>query len=231
MHRFVIAMRPAVCAVVVFMAVVCVTGRGRADESASTLAASALRECEQGQVSTSKTERQRALERGQAIAERAVSSDDQSADAHFALFCNLGEQLRIDGERIPSPFGFRRMMKELDRTLELRPDHHGAMASKGILLVRLPGFLGGDARRGEAMLEQVVHEDPTAISSRLTLAEIYRGRGERMAAVALAAQALQLSRDAGRPDKVAKAEATLKDLGASPSEVTQALAAKGQVGG
>lgn len=225
------AIRPATCGAAVLFAFACATGYGRAEESAKALAANALQECERAQVSASRADRQRALERGQEIAERAVSLDDRSSDAHFALFCNLGEQLRVDGERIPSPFGFRRMMKELDRTLELSPDHHGALASKGILLVRLPGFLGGDARRGEAMLERVVHEDPTAISSRLALADIYKGRGERTAAVALAAQALQLARGVGRPDKIAKAEAVLKELDASPSEIGQVLASTGHVGG
>jgi len=231
MRVLVKAMRTALCGTAVLLTVACAAARGHADESAGALAANALHECEQAQVSSTKADRQNALERGQAIAERAVGLDERSADAHFALFCNLGEQLRVDGERIPSPFGFRRMMKELDRTLELSPDHHGALASKGILLVRLPGFLGGDAHRGEAMLERVVHEDPTAISSRLALAEIYKARGERSAAVALAAQALQLARAAGRSDKVAKAEAALRDLGASPSEITQAVASTGHLGG
>jgi hypothetical protein len=59
------------------------------------------------------------FEKGQALGEQAGSLDDRSAESHFALFCNLGELMRIDGElSITSVMRFRRMTKALDRTLE-----------------------------------------------------------------------------------------------------------------
>ena len=39
------------------------------------------------------------FERGEALATQAVALDDENADAHFAVFCNLGELLRLDGEK------------------------------------------------------------------------------------------------------------------------------------
>src|SRR5439155_9985656 len=114
-----------------------------------------------------------------------------------------GELLRVDGERITSLLGFRKMMKELDRTLELDPDHLDALSAKGVLLVRLPTLLGGEPARGEQMLERVLREDPTCITARLTLAEIYSARDARADAVALAAQARELARATGRADKIA----------------------------
>ena len=124
----------------------------------------------------------------QALAERAATSDDQLADPRFALFCSLGEQMRIDGESLAGIFGFRRMMVALDRTLELNPGHLDALSSKASFLVRLPAFLGGNAAKGERMLRQVIARDPKAVSARVTLAN------------ALAAEALQLAQSERRAD-------------------------------
>lgn len=193
-------------------------------ESAKDLAATAIRECEQGQVATTRDRRVAHFERGQKLAEQAVALDDKSAAAHFAIFCNLGEMLRVDGEKITSLLGFRKLMGELDRTLELDPDHLDALSSKGVLLIRLPSLMGGDVPRGEEMLERVLREDPTAFTARLTLSELYAERGARTDAVALAAQARELARTSGRADKVAKAEATLAKLKAEPGEIRAGLA-------
>jgi tetratricopeptide (TPR) repeat protein len=184
----------------------------RADESAAKLAAAGREACEAGRNTSTKEERRADFERGQALAERAIALDDNDAEAHFALFCNLGELMRIDGETLSSALKLRRLMAEVDRTLELKPDHMDALAAKGTLLLRLPRLLGGDAARGEAMLRQVVSEDPTAVSSRLTLAKTCGARGDRDEAIALASRALQIARSEGRADKVAEAQATLAEL-------------------
>jgi thioredoxin-like negative regulator of GroEL len=65
------------------------------------------------------------------------------------------------------------------------------------------------------MLRQVVAEDPNAVSSRLTLAKTCEARGEREEALGLARRALQVARSQGRADKIAEAQATLAELGAS----------------
>ncbi len=193
-------------------------------ETAAELSTTAMHECEQGQVATVRDQRVAHFEHGQALAEQAVALDDKSAAAHFAIFCNLGEMLRVDGEKITSMFGFRRMMQELDRTLELDPDHLDALSAKGVLLVRLPTLLGGDVPHGEHMLERVLREDQTCITARLTLAELYAERGARTDAVALAAQARELARASGRADKIAKADAQLTKLNATPGEISAGLA-------
>lgn len=192
-------------------------------ETAAELAASAMHECEQGQVAPTRDERVAHYERGQKLGEQAVAADDNSAPAHFAIFCNLGELLRVDGEKITSILGFRQMMRELDRTIELDPDHLDALSAKGVLLVKLPTLLGGDLPKGEQMLERVLREDPGAITARITLAELYAERGARTDAVALAAQARELARAVHRVDKVAKAEAELEKLKATPGEITAGL--------
>lgn len=198
-------------------------GVARAGESASELAAASMKKCNEGQQAPTRDQRVALFESGQKEAEQAVALDDANADAHFALFCNLGELLRVDGEKITSVFGFRKMMAELDRTLELNPNHVDALASKGVMLLRLPVLLGGDAKKGEGMLERVVREDPTAVTARLTLADLYDERGARHDAVVFCAQAAELARKQGRADKVAKAEERLEKLKASPTEIKEAL--------
>src|SRR5438552_18122577 len=119
-------------------------------------------ECEAGGLSSVRDERQAHFERGRAFGNQAVTLDGQSAEAHFAVFCNMGELMRLDGETLSSVFQLRRLNAEIDRTLELNPEYTEAMAAKGILLIRLPRLLGGDAERGETLLRRVRREGPHA---------------------------------------------------------------------
>ena len=207
-----------------FVGLALALGTRASAESAAELAKQGMHECEQGQVAPTRDEKVAHYERGQKLGEQAVALDDKSAAAHFTIFCNLGESLRVDGEKITSILGFRQMMRELDRTLELDPNHLDALSAKGSLLAKLPTLLGGDVPTGEKMLERVVREDPGCINARITLAEIYSDRGERADAVALAAQARELARSSKRADKIAKAEAELEKLKATPGEITAGLA-------
>ena len=186
-----------------------------ADDSVASLTASARAECEGGRRTIDREARKAHFDRGQALAERAVALDDNSADAHFALFCNLGELMRLDGENLTQVFQLRRLMAEVDRTLELDPNHVDAMAAKGTLLVRLPRLLGGDSVKGEAMLRQVLLRDPNAFTTRLAQANVCEARGDRQEALAFAARALQIAREQGRADKVAEAQAALSELRAT----------------
>ena len=182
------------------------------DPSALELARLGLAECEEGRRSTARDERQAHFQRGQALGDQAVALDGQSAEAHFAVFCNMGELMRLDGETLSSMFQLRHLTAEIDRTLELNPDYTEAMAAKGILLIRLPRFLGGDVEKGETLLRRVLQKDPNAVESRLILAKTCESRGDRDEALAFATRALQIAREQGRADKVAEAQATLAEL-------------------
>ena len=183
------------------------------EDSAEELTRRARVECDQGRNATDRNVRQEHFTRGQALAERAVALDEQNADAHFEVFCNMGELMRIDGESIRSVFALRRLLAELDRTLALNPDHLDAMSSKGTFLVRLPRMLGGDATKGEAMLREVMRRDPNAVNARLVLAKYVDGRGNRAEAISVATRAMQIARDQGRPDRIEACKSTLNELG------------------
>ncbi|MGH7165547.1 MAG: tetratricopeptide repeat protein [Nitrospiraceae bacterium] len=198
------------------------SGIALAQDSATELSVRAQNECDLGREAKVRAARLAHFERSQALAERAVASDDQLAEAHFALFCSLGEQMRIDGESLSSVFGFSRMMAALDRTLELNPDHLGALSSKGTFLVRLPAFLGGDAAKGERMLRQVVQRDPKAVSARVTLAKVYAAQGNREQAITLASEALQLAHSERRGDLLPEAQVTVVELRPAHAELRTA---------
>jgi hypothetical protein len=184
------------------------------DPSAAGLAQQALAECEAGRQSTDRSDREQRFARGAVLAERAVAADERSADAHFALFCNRGEAMRLDGESIRDVFALRSLMRELDRTLELQPDHPGALSAKGTFLVRLPRLLGGDVDRGEQILHRAIVVDPTAVTARISLARVCEYRGKRNEGIEYARRALQFAKELGRADKVAECQAMLAELGA-----------------
>jgi tetratricopeptide (TPR) repeat protein len=189
-----------------------ISGIALAQDSATALSVAAQKECDLGRAAKERAVRLAHFRQSQTLAERAVASDDQLADAHFALFCSIGEQMRIDGEGFSSVFGFRRMMAALDRTLALNPEHLDALSSKGTVLVRLPAFLGGDAAKGKRMLRQVIERDPKAVSARVTLARVYAAQGDREQAIALASEALQLAHSERRADLLPEAQATVAEL-------------------
>lgn len=177
-----------------------------AEPVAHALIADAMRECHLGRVAQERGVRLTHFEKGQALGEQAVAKDDRSAEAHFAVFCNLGEILRIDGEMsLSSVIGFRRMMKELDRTLDLEPQHLDALSAKGTLLVRLPFMLGGDPEKGENILQHVIQREPEAVNARLSLAKSFCSRGRHHDAVTLASEALELAQAQQRADFIPEA--------------------------
>ena len=131
-----------------------------AEESAQILTKQAMDECQKGRKAKDSEIRLDHFERGRALAEKAVKLDNRSADAHFALFCSIGERMRSNGEVLFSVLEYGRMTDALDQTLLLNPNHIDALSSKGTILIEVPRLLGGDPEKGEAMLRQVIKADP-----------------------------------------------------------------------
>jgi hypothetical protein len=192
---------------------------GHAQPTLQTLIAESMRECHLGRTALERAARLAHFEKGQRLGEQAVTLDDRSPDAHFSLFCNLGELMRIDGEMsISSVMGFRRMMNELDRTLELAPEHLDALSAKGTFLVRLPVMLGGNPDAGEQLLRRVIDRDPLAVNARLSLAKNYCRRGRHHEAVALASEALALAEAHHRDDFIPEATRVVAQLHAAANK-------------
>ena len=190
-----------------------------AADSDPTLATQALEECKQGRIAADRATRLAHFQQGQTLGERAVAADEGNADAHFALFCNLGELLRIDGESLRSVFGLRRMMSELDRALEINPAHINALSAKGTLLVKLPSFLGGDPEKGEQLLRQVVRQAPKAVNARLALARVWCQHGKHDEAAAMASDALTIAQQHQRVEFIPEAQALLHQAKSNATKV------------
>jgi hypothetical protein len=192
-----------------------------AQESGANLAKQALEQCHQGRLAIDREKRLAHFHQGQSLGEQAVVDDEANADTHFALFCNLGELLRIDGESFTSLFGLRRMMNELDRALEINPTHIDALSAKGTLLVRLPSILGGDLEKGEQLLQQVVKQAPRAVNARLALARFRSQHGRHEEAARLASDALAIAKKHQRIEFIPEAEALLQQARANATKTKE----------
>ena len=190
-----------------------------AQQSPQVLIQGSMKECNAGRIAQDRASRVGHFEKGQALGEQAVALDDRSAEAHFALFCNLGELMRIDGEMsITSVMGFRRMTKELDRTIELAPDHLDALSAKGTFLLRLPSLLGGDREKGEKLLRYVLLKSPQSVNARLSLAKSYCADGRHSEALSLASEALNLAQAQQLDDFTPEAAKVLGQLQANAAK-------------
>ncbi|WNM57626.1 tetratricopeptide repeat protein [Candidatus Nitrospira allomarina] len=183
-----------------------------AEESSQVLTKQAMDECHEGRRAKEETVRVEHFERGRKLAEQAVGLDERSADAHFALFCNIGERMRANGEVLFSVFEYGRMMEALDKTLALNPNHMDALSSKGTILIEVPGLFGGDSEKGEAMLREVIQRDPQSINARMVVARSCAERGEDQEAFDLAKKALELARAGNRHDLLPEAEKTFSEI-------------------
>src|SRR5205814_7654859 len=121
-------------------ALLALAGRARAaDPPGSPRANQALAVCLA--AAASPEERRANLARGLALAEEAVAADERDAKAHFAVFCNLGNDVKLRGVAVTSLFAVRRLRREMDRTLELAPDYADALGGKGGFRCALPRLL------------------------------------------------------------------------------------------
>ena len=112
------------------------------------------------------------------------------------------------------------MMNELDRALALNPEYLEALSAKGALLVKLPGILGGDAEKGEDLLEHVIHRAPKAINARLALAKVRCEHGRHHEAVTLASDALAIAKKQNQADFIPEARAVLEQLQANAAKAS-----------
>jgi hypothetical protein len=153
--------------------------------------------------------------RGKELADTAVRDAPQDADAHFALFANWGRWLQIDGW-LKNSFQLPALNRELDRTLELDPNHADALAAKGGLYLQLPRFLGGNANKAEGLLLRSIELDPVAVGARLELADYYVLEKRPDEARTLAATALRLAIEQQKQRFVKRANKLLAELGPGP---------------
>lgn len=181
-----------------------------AAEKAATLARRAVELMKRGEDATEPGAKRQLYEEGLRLAEEALALDERNADAHFARFATKGRLLLLNGAT-PNPWNLVRLNRDLDRALELNPNHPDALAAKGGLYRQLPWLLGGNQRKAEECLTKAIALQPEhAVGARLELAQLYFDRGERQRAVALLKTAIAIAERDGKSRQQREAEALLE---------------------
>lgn len=145
------------------------------------------------------------------LAKQAVAADDNNADAHFALFANMGRVMLADGATV-NPLNLLRVNRELDRTLELDPHHSDALAAKGGLCRQLPRLLGGSLSKAERYLQEAIANDPDAVGARIELARTYKDMGKAAQGVEPLRIAVSIAERQGKTRQLYEARELLKNI-------------------
>ncbi len=143
------------------------------ERDGARLAADAVALCMHADA-VERDERAPLLRRGLALAEEAVVADEANARAHFAVFCTLGKLVDLDGLGWRTLETAARVRREVERAVALDPTDVDALVGNGVLLLRLPRMLGGDADEGVRCLERALQLDPWHAEAR---AQLWRLRG------------------------------------------------------
>jgi hypothetical protein len=183
------------------------------DGSGSALARESLTVCFDAMRGKAASERDAMLERGLALAERAVAADDSDAKAHFAVFCNLGRKLEAAGVSLAGVTGVKRVIGEVDRAIALQPAFVDAVTAKGALLVRLPALLGGDEEEGEHLIRHAIAMAPNDPAARLQLVKALLERGEKDEARSEVKTVVALAERRGNAAEAREAHALAEQLG------------------
>ncbi len=213
--------RPSIVGFAVFAALQLATARHVAGqqsayantrtEAAQELTARALECLHRGEDATGNDAKLSAYREGLQWAERAVAADDSSADAHYARFANHGRIMILEGA--VNPLNLLAANRELDRVLQLNPNHSDALAARGGMYRQLPWVLGGSLEKAADYLSRAVTLDPVnACGARIELAETYRDMGHPERSIPLLEQAAQVAQRMGKQRQLREAQTLLAQL-------------------
>ena len=114
-------------------------------------------------------------EEGARIAQKALKLKEDLADAHFYYAANLGSSAHLQGI-LASLVNLQDLTNHVTRTLELQEDHAPAHHMRGMMLEKLPWFLGGDSEGALRHLQWSVEIDKYYMHARLHLGKAYLDR-------------------------------------------------------
>jgi len=180
-------------------------------EAAQELADQSIACLKQGEDLQDKQAKLAEYRQGLDLAQRAVVADDSNADAHFAVFANEGRIMLLEGA-VPNPLNLLKINRELDRCLQLNPNHADALAAQGGLYRQLPWVLGGDLDKAQTALNRAIELDPTAVGARIELAQLYRDRGQPTRSVELLREAATIAESMNKQRQLGEAQRLLTEL-------------------
>jgi tetratricopeptide (TPR) repeat protein len=193
-------------------------------QQAQKLADQSLELLRRGEDAPSDEERMKLYKQGLDLATRAVELDEENADAHFGIFGNKGRILLLEGVGA-NPVSVVTVNHDLDRALELNPDHADALTAKGGLYRQLPWVLGGSLTVAEECLTKAIRLDPEAVSARIELAATYRDMGHPERGLPLLETAAQIAQRQGKKRQLREAQDLMSELKSLPANATPAVPA------
>ena len=125
---------------------------------------------------TSAEQKLDAYDRGRQAARRAVELDPRSAAAHFWYATNTARWGQVKGV-VRSLFLLPEVQRGIDTVLALDPMFTAVYALAGNVYAEVPGLLGGDLAKAEAMFRKGLELDPHFTAMRVGLAKTLVRRG------------------------------------------------------
>ena len=101
----------------------------------------------------------RMWKKGTDYGKRAVEVNPEGKEGHFYYMSNMGALAQFKGT-LSSIWKFRKIKREMDRTLELDPDYPPALVARGQYLTEMPGLFGGDEQEAYRLYQRAVEVDP-----------------------------------------------------------------------
>jgi len=114
-----------------------------------------------------------AFQNGVDAAKKALEIDPDNPDSHFFYVANLASLGDVKGV-FNSLFMLPEIRRELDRILEIDPNHAFGLAMNGVLYSYLPSILGGDTHIADIYIRRSLKIMPNVSSTRLYLARNLR---------------------------------------------------------
>jgi tetratricopeptide (TPR) repeat protein len=175
------------------------------------MADQALDRLRRGEDAVDKNEKMALYQDGLNLATRAVALDEENADAHFAIFGNKGRILLLEGVGA-NPISLLQVNHDLERALELNPNHADALTAKGGLYRQLPWVLGGSLQVAETCLTKAIKIDPEAVSARIELAQTYREMGHPERCLPLLQTAASIAERQGKQRQLREARDLMRQF-------------------
>lgn len=132
----------------------------------------------------------RLWKKGMGYAKRAVVVNPDGKEGHFYYMSNMGALARFKGT-LSSLWKFRKIKKEMDRTLALDPDYPPALVARAQYLTEMPGIFGGDEKEAYRLYQRAVEVDPGYRVAYIYMAQLDSKNGRYDTAVELLNRVIQ----------------------------------------
>ena len=110
------------------------------------------------------------FKKGSEVAQKAIKVDPSNPDTYFYYVANEASLAKFKGI-LGSFFLVKRIKKNVNKVLELDPNHTEGIAMKGAVLNSIPGIMGGDVKEAEKLIRKSLLLDPHLTSTKIFLAK------------------------------------------------------------